>query len=167
MNLEISPWAIRGMVLLALLLAITPAVELLSTIWPLNPSDLIWRYGALGLAAAYLPNLALGVALVVVMAAWQKKPNLLRVAGWAGISLALLIVPAMAMFALDVVQVRALRPEDQQSALLVSGILQEIKYLASGLVLLSMGAGALGSRLRSGHQMGAGVTGTLKTGGLG
>jgi hypothetical protein len=54
---------------------------------------------------------------------------------------AVVILPAMAMFALDLSQVRALREPGAEGNILAAGILQEVKYLASGTALACLGLG--------------------------
>lgn len=137
----VSPWAVRGLYFLALILAITPVTELVSTVWPPRPGDLVWRYGALGLAAAYMPNVTLGIALVLVMAYWRGHRFVMLAVGAASVLLAVGILPVMGLFALDMLQVRALRPPEQQSPVLIAGVIQEVKYLAVAIALLCLGIG--------------------------
>jgi predicted lysophospholipase L1 biosynthesis ABC-type transport system permease subunit len=143
MTKEVSPWAVRGLYLLALIITVSPLFELVANLWPPRPLELLWRYGALGLSAGYMANVALGVALLMVMAYWQGHSKLLWIVGLASVVLSVLVLSAMTMFALDVGQVRALRVEEMQGATLVAGLMQEFKYLIGGLALACLGLGGM------------------------
>ncbi len=140
---DVSPWALRGLYLLALIITVSPLLDLAAVVWPLRPGELLWRYGALGLAAGHLLNLALGLALVMAVAYGQEHRRLLWLAGLASVVLSALILSAMAIFALDLVAVRALRAEELRGATLIAGLTQQFKFLISGMALASLGLGGL------------------------
>jgi hypothetical protein len=142
MQRGVSPWLVRALYLIALLMAISPLVEYVTTIWPLRPGDLVWRYGALGLGAGHLPNVTVGLAALLMIAYWRGHRAMFYAAGLASAAGAVLILPAMAMFALDALQFRALREEELRGAVLISGVLQELKYLVSALAMGCLGMGA-------------------------
>ncbi len=143
MQKDVSPWAVSGLYLLALIIAVSPLLELMATVWPMRPGELLWRYGALGLFAGYMPNVALGLALVMVLAHWRRHTTILRVVGVTSVTLAVVILLVMGMFALDIGQVRALRADELRGATLVAGMLQEVKYLAGAVALACLGVGAV------------------------
>lgn len=140
---EISPWAIMGLYLFALVLILSPLVDLVSTVWPPRPADLSWRYGFLGLSAGYLNTPMLGLAIAAGVAHWRESRAVMKGLGVAMMIVASVLLLVMAMFMLDVLQVRELRPEEARSALLVGGLLQELKYGAAFLILSVSGLGAL------------------------
>lgn len=143
MQRGVSPWLVRGLYLLALLMAISPLVEYVTTIWPMRPGDLVWRYGALGLGAGHLPNVTVGLAALLGIAYWRGHRAVFYAVALASAAGAVLILPAMAMFALDVLEFRALREEQLRGAVLISGVLQELKYLVTALAMGCMGIGAM------------------------
>lgn len=159
----VSAWAVRGLYLLALILILSPLVDLISTVWPLRPGDLSWRYGLLGLLGSYVHTAVLGFALGMAAAYVEERNTLLRVFAVTGLVCATALVLAMGLFALDVLQMRALRAEGLRAATLVSGGVQEIKYLAATLVLVCLGAGGVGtarrvaSRAHRGRERGPGI----------
>jgi hypothetical protein len=165
MKSDVSPWAVWGLYLVALIMAVTPLVELGAMVWPYRPGDLIWRYGALGLAAGHVPNVTVGFALLLALACWRGHARTLRAASFACLVVALLLLPAMAMFALDVGQVRALRPEELRGQVLVSALMQELKYLASGAAMACLGLGGLSTGVASSSRKRA--PGILRAGELG
>ncbi len=163
---DVSPWAVRGLYILALIMVISPLLELVATLWPLRPADLLWRYGALGLSAGYVANVALGLTLVMVMAYWRDHRTLLWSVGLASVLLSVLIVVAMTVFALDLGPIRALRTEELRGATLVAGVMQELKYLAGAMALACLGLGGMRMAGRSGSGAGGreAAPGLLRTG---
>ena len=140
---DVSPWLLRGVYLFGFALMLTAAIDLFTTVWPMRPSDIGWRYGFLGLGAGYLQTPTLGLALIAGVAIWDDNVAILRVVGVICIATALLLLAVMGLFALDVLQMRQLRPEEAQASVLAGGIFQEVKYLVAFFVLAFMGHGSL------------------------
>lgn len=140
---DLSPWLARGLYLFAFALVLTAVIDLASTVWPMHPGDLSWRYGFLGLTAGYLQTPTLGLILAIAVAIWQESPAALRAVGFASILAAVGLLVGMSVFALDVVQMRAMRAEEMRSTVLAGGMLQEVKYVVAFFVLAALGFGAL------------------------
>jgi hypothetical protein len=141
-RLHLSPWAVRGLYLFALVLIVMPALDLITTVLPARPGDFSWRYGALGLMAGYLHTPMLGLVLALAVAYWAEHRWVLKFGGALSGLAALGLGLVMVVFALDVLQMRGMRAEEVQSAVLAGGILQELKYLTAALVLAPLGYGA-------------------------
>ena len=142
---DVSPWIVRGLYLFALVLVLSPVLDLVSTVWPLRPTDLAWRYGFLGLGAGYLHTPILGLVLALLVGWWTGSPGVLRVLGVVMMGGSLVLMLVMGMFILDVLQMRGLREPNVQQAVLVGGVLQEVKYGTACLVLAALGFGSLRS----------------------
>ena len=142
-NDPVSPWLARGLYLFGFALAMTAAIDLFTTVWPMRPSDIAWRYGFLGLTAGYLQTPTLGLALMIGTAIWARNRTVLRLAGFVALVVSLLLMVAMGLFGLDVIQMRGLRAEEMQSAVMAGGMFQELKYFIAVLVLVFLGFGAL------------------------
>ncbi len=140
---DLSPWLIRGVYLFGFALILTAAIDLLTTVWPLRPGQMTWRYGFLGLSAGYLQTPTLGLMLIIGASIVDRRPVVLRVTAGICLATAVILIGVMGIFALDVVQVRGLRPEEAQRSVLVGGVLQEIKYFVATLVFALLGYGAL------------------------
>ena len=151
---DVSPWAIRGLYIFALVLVLSPLVDFLATIWPMLPSELSWRYGFFGLLAGYLQTPILGLVLALAVAHWQKSGSVLWTLGILMLVVAFGLVLAMGLFGLDAMQVRAIRPEDQQRGVMVGAVLQEIKYGMAFLVLAVLGLGSV--KTSAAHRSGGG-----------
>ena len=142
---SVSPWVTWGLYLFAVVLVLSPLMDLTSTVWPFRPGEMAWRYGFLGLLPGYVHTPILGVVLCMAVAYWQGHPLILRSAGIVSTLAALLLFLGMATFAVDVLQMRELRAPQEQTGVLVGGILQEVKYVTAAIVLLLIGIGGAGT----------------------
>ena len=140
---DVSPWLARGLYLFGLAFMLTAAIDLFTTVWPLRPAEIAWRYGFLGLSAGYLQTPALGLVLIILTAIWQERPGILRLAGVVCLLTALVLIGVMGLFALDVLQVRQLRAEEMRSTVLAGGVFQEVKFFVATFVFGFLGHGAM------------------------
>ncbi len=152
---SVSPWAVRGLYLFALVLIVSPMIDLFSTAWPLRPGDLSWRYGFFGLGAGYLNTPILGLVLAAGVALWQEHTAILRTLGILSVAVAVALLLVSGVWPLDFLQIRGLRPPEQQAGIVTGGVIQEIKYVGALLVLALLGMGALGSAKGSGGRRAA------------
>ena len=142
---HLSPWAVWGLYLFAAVLVSSPIVDLVSTAWPPRFGDMSWRYGFFGLAAGYVHTPLMGVVLAMAVAYWQGHAGSLRALGIVSLVLALSLLPVLALWPMDVLQMRALREPEVQRGVLIGGVLQEIKYLGACIVMGCLGLGSLGT----------------------
>lgn len=156
-----SRWTIRGIYLFALVLVLSPISDLLTTVWPIQLGELGWRYGFLGLLAGYIHTPMLGLTLALAAAHWNDDALVLRGLGYTMGALAAVLLVVMALFLIDVLQMRELRPAEARSAVLVGGLLQEAKYATACLVLVALGVGAVRTGRR--RQREAGAPGIVET----
>jgi hypothetical protein len=140
---DVSPWLIRGLYLFGFALILTAAIDLMTTVWPLRPGELTWRYGFLGLAAGYMQTPTLGLLFIMGAAALDDSPMILRLGALVCLLTALVLIGVMGMFGLDVLQMRGLRPEEARASVLAGGIFQEIKYFVAWLVFTTLGYGGM------------------------
>ena len=131
------------MYLFGLALVLTASIDLFTTVWPMHPGDIAWRYGFLGLGAGYLQSPTLGLGLIIGTALWEENTTIPRISGVLGLFAAFVLLLAMGMFGLDVLQMRELRAEEMRSSVLAGGMFQEVKYFVAALVLAFLGHGAL------------------------
>ncbi len=111
----LSPQARRLLPLLylaALLIVFDQALDILGGVWPLHPELTNWRVGTFGVALSRLEFLALADALAVATALFLDHRKLLAVLSAVHLVVGTVLVGGMALFALDVLQLRRLmRPE--------------------------------------------------------
>lgn len=139
---HVSPWVPRALYVFALVLIAMPLLDFVTSVMPARPGDFSWRYGAFGLMAGYLHTPMLGLVLGMGVAWALGQGWLLRIAGVFSMLAAVGLLGVMSVFALDVLQMRGMRAEDVQSAILAGGVLQEFKYFSAALVLALLGYGA-------------------------
>lgn len=138
----VSPWVPRALYVFALVLVAMPLLDFATSVMPARPRDFSWRYGAFGLMAGYLHTPMLGLLLGMAVAWALGQGWLLRIAGVLSMLAAVGLLGVMSVFALDVLQMRGMRAEDVQSAILAGGVLQELKYFTAAVVLALLGYGA-------------------------
>ena len=93
--------------------------------------------------AGYLHTPMLGLTLALVLGWASGHRWVLMFGGWLSILCACALLGVMGIFALDVLQMRGMRAEEVQTAVLAGGILQEIKYFTAAMVLALTGVGAI------------------------
>ena len=142
---DISPWIPASAYLFGIALILTAKIDLLTTVWPMRPTDMAWRYGFLGLSAGYLQTPTLGLGLIAGTAMWKEHVLPLRAVGAVCLLTALTLVGVMGVFALDVLAMRQLRPEEAQAGVLMGGVFQEVKYFVATFVFAFLGHGSLKS----------------------
>ena len=142
MKSHVSPLAVAALYLFAVVLMLSPLIDLMTTVWPLRFGELTWRYGFLGLAAGYVHTPLLGIVLAGAVAYWQGHPTPLRLLGFVSLVAAALLLPVMALWPLDFQQVSQLREEELRQGVIAGGIIQEMKYMGACAVLALFGLGA-------------------------
>lgn len=141
-SVQVSPWATRALYLFALVLVTMPLLDFLTSVMPARAGDFNWRYGALGLFPGYLHTPMLGLVLALFVGYWEERAWVLRVGGALAIVSALGLLLLTGVFALDVTQMRGMRPE-AETAIVAGGALQSMKYLTAALVLVLLGYGSM------------------------
>src|SRR5262245_33970611 len=111
---ELPTAAVVGLYLFAAVLISTPLIDLVSTAWPPRFGDMSWRYGFLGLGAGYLHTPMIGLVIAMATAYWQEQMGPLRLLGIASLVVAVVILPVLALWPMDVLQMRDLRTADVQ-----------------------------------------------------
>jgi hypothetical protein len=134
---------VAGLYVFAAMLVVLPLTDLFSTAWPPRLTDLSWRYGFMGLAAGYLQTPLLGLVIALAVGYWLGHAGVLRVLGVASVLLAVVLLGVMALWPMDVMQIRALREPEAQAGVAIGGAIQELKYAAAFLALGLLGFGAI------------------------
>jgi len=86
---------------------VIPAFDLLTTIWPLQLDTLMWRFGTLGMVPNFLLTMLLAAVLASAAAAELRHARTLRALSVLYILVAVALLAALVLFALDVLQFRA------------------------------------------------------------
>ena len=118
--------------IVGLSLIVIPLFDALAQLWPFNPGNAAWRFGAVGLLSNAFIVPAAGLLVMLGTAVVLDQKNVLRALGWVSAIGAVLIAPIIVLFALDAVQTRAgVRPEIKLSFLVAS-------FTAVGKLILGM-----------------------------
>jgi hypothetical protein len=132
-----------------------PLVDLLSNAWPLQPGNIQWRFGFMGLMTAYLHTPLLALALLMGLGFARGHKKTLRLLSLLLLTGAFLLILVMGLFALDAIQLRSVTPEENLGAFHAGSILSELKFFTAmaSAGLLGWGgwktAGNLGGKGRS------------------
>jgi len=102
----LSPFA-PAVYLLGIVLVLVPALDFTLNVWPLQPDEVGWRYGAVGLLAQYLHTPLLGVLIIGLFASVRAHRRTLLTLGTACALTTLLLLGALGGFSLDAIQLRA------------------------------------------------------------
>jgi len=139
---SLSAWTTAGLYLFGAALFFWPLADLVTNTMPPHPGDLQWRYGFGGLMAAYLNTPILGLVLLTFLAYWLRHRKTLRFLSVFEILMAVGLIVVMATFALDLIQVRASRPEAARAAVLAGGTIAILKHVTGATVLSLLGIGS-------------------------
>jgi hypothetical protein len=140
---QLSSGAVWGLYLFAVVLMSSPVIDLVTTVWPPRPADLSWRYGFFGLGAGYLHTPIIGLVLAMAVAHVEDHGGALRALGFLSLAVAVLLLPVLALWPMDFLQMRDLRAPEVQRGVLIGGVIQEIKYVGACLVLGLLGVGCM------------------------
>jgi hypothetical protein len=136
-----SSWSVAGLYVFGVLLFFWPFADLVSNALPIQLGNLHWRYGFGGLLAAYLNTPILGLVLLMALAYWLGHARTLRFLSVFELLMAVGLLVVIVVFALDMVQVRASRPEAARGAVLAGGAIAIAKHFTAALVLFLVGIG--------------------------
>ena len=127
--------------ILALALVVIPLADTAAGLWPLQPANPHWRFGAFGVLSRALLLPALGAMLLLGLSLGHRRRRLLL--GVVFGATALLMCAGLGLFALDALEVRAaVRPEllrtfDAAAALAV------LRHTTAAVLLLGLALAAL------------------------
>jgi len=91
---------------LALLLVVTPPVDVLANVWPPRLGEVSWRYGTVGASSGYLLTPLLGLGLACLIAIARRQRIMLRVLAVVCLVAGVMLVIAAIDFAMDAAQLR-------------------------------------------------------------
>jgi hypothetical protein len=133
--------AVAGFYFFMFVLVFWPVVDWLSSIWPLQFGNLQWRYGSMGLMAAYLHTPILALFLAAFFGFLMDHRLTLRLVSVVSLLTALVLVVVLILFPLDVIQLRGGVAEEQRASFLAGAVLAELKHFTAliSLLLLSVG----------------------------
>ena len=136
-----SALSVAGAYFFMFVLVFWPMVDLASSIWPLQMGNLQWRYGFMGLMAAYLHTPILAVVLAMGLAYYLQHSLTLRLLSLLGFLGALVLFIVLVLFPLDVIQLRSQIAQERLSSFQAGALLAELKHFTAFVALLLLGFG--------------------------
>ena len=130
---RVSRWAIRGLYFFTFILIFWPIADLITNVWPLQPGNVQWRYGFMGLLAGFLHTPILGLALAMSLAYAMKHGRTLRMLSAINLIGAAGLLAALLVFPLDVVQLESAVPTEGLPSFQGGSLITEFKYFTSFL----------------------------------
>lgn len=104
------------MYFIAILLIATPALDFVTSILPLRPSNIEWRFATVGLLSGFQLTPLLGIVLAMVTAALAGQSRVQRVFAILNAVVAAASAVVLVFFLLDIVQLRSVvQPEAKAS----------------------------------------------------
>jgi hypothetical protein len=144
-------WAAYGV---ALLLILFPVVDSLLGVWPLNPGQVTWRFGALGLFSRAIMTPTLGILVALAAAVVLEHRWALRLVSVAAFLAAGLALAALGVFVLDASQTRSQVVADAQGAFTAASVVAILKYGLGAALLLLLAAGGWRASRETGRARG-------------
>lgn len=127
---------------IAALLVVLPLLDFATNVWPPQPGQAVWRYGAVGLFSGFVLTPLLGVLVASAIAAVSERGRAFRVLGAVSLAIAGVFLLVVVLFLLDAFQVRASVPPEGK-AQFNTGIWRAVaKYLVVSVALGWLGAAA-------------------------
>lgn len=146
----------------AIVMLIGTAAEFAIQTWPLKFGELNWRVGSFGLFLDALAKSIPGLALLYFAAALSDSRKVLKTLGFLAILLGVLAIPALGMFALDGVQMRATLPQQAKGVFTKVALRAALMGTLSAILFISTGLRTL-KVLKSGGAVRAGGTRPAET----
>ncbi|HWP37667.1 MAG TPA: hypothetical protein VNL18_08980 [Gemmatimonadales bacterium] len=116
-------------------------LDYVANVWPLQPGQLEWRYGAWGILSGYALTPLLGTVMVAAAAAILGHRRALAVLFWLYLLAAVLLIAGTILFVLDVVQLRAQVPSGEQVRFDTGAWKAGAKHLLVAAALVWLGRG--------------------------
>jgi hypothetical protein len=128
---------------IALLLIVTPLIDLALNIAPFRFGEIRWRYGTAGLLSGFLLTPLLGAVVATAAAMMLGQARMVRVIALVNLAAAVLLLGVAGLFVLDALQLRGFTPPDELGIFDISVLKAGAKHLSTAIALLWLGAAGL------------------------
>lgn len=122
---------------LALLLVLVPAMDLSMQLWPLDPGQPSWRFGAVGMVSRGVLTPMLGLFLALATATFAGHVRTGRTLSVLSGLLALAVLGLVAVFALDGLQIRSMVTSETQRRFEATSLVALMKLGMVSVILLA------------------------------
>jgi hypothetical protein len=114
----------------AFLLLATPTIDFVTSILPLRPSNIEWRFASVGLLSGFLLTPLLGIVVAMCTAALAGQARVQRVLAIVNGVAAGLSVVILLMFLLDIVQLRSVVQAEAKASFEGAAVKAVIKHVS-------------------------------------
>jgi hypothetical protein len=128
-----------GLYLTSALLILIPIFDFVTSIVPYLPGSTKWRFASGALFAGFLLTPLLGAALAMIVAGLNNHRFVLRWIGILSPLVAVGLVGACALLALDIIELRSTTEEGVRSSLVLTGVRAIVKNLVMSGSLVYIG----------------------------
>ena len=140
-TIQPAPLGIAGAYFFTVVLFFWPITDLVTTAFPPQLGTVEWRYGFFGLMAAFLHTPILAILLAMALAFSLRQMGALRSLSVLCLLGAGILFLVMVIFALDVVQMRAVTPLEARPSFQVGALIAEAKHFTAFVTLSLFGIG--------------------------
>ncbi|MBC7895782.1 MAG: hypothetical protein H7066_10220 [Cytophagaceae bacterium] len=116
----------------ALLLVATPTIDFVTSVLPLRPSNIEWRFASVGLLSGFLLTPLLGILIAMCTAAMAGQARVQRGLAILNAVAAVLSLVILLMFLLDIVQLRSVVQAEAKASFegaAVKAVLKHVSFL--------------------------------------
>jgi hypothetical protein len=92
---------LKGLYPLAALVTLSPILNGVFQVWPLRPTEVMWRFGAVGLITPSILGVVFGTVIVITIAALLGHRRVIRAMSVLSFGMVLVVTGALLMFAMD------------------------------------------------------------------
>lgn len=128
---------------LAVLLVGLSVLDFGATVWPFAPSQIEWRYGAVGILSGYLLTPLLGVMVVLMVSWFSGHRRTTRTAAITSLVVAVILVIAVTGFGLDALEVRRATSEELRRGVEIGAGKAALKLMLAAISLGWLGLAGL------------------------
>lgn len=130
---------IAPLYLLAFLLVATPIMDFVTSIIPLRPGDIEWRFASVGLLSGFLLTPLLGIALAIGAAHLGGHLRFQRLMAIVNLIVAACCIGLLVFFVLDIFQLRAAVQPEAAEAFQSAALKAVIKHVSFFITLAFLG----------------------------
>jgi len=124
--------------LVAAILILFPAVELVQDAWPVRLDEVVWRVTAVGALSRMILTPLLGLLLAFALALFLEQWRVVRTLAWVNVVLVVMLAGGLVIYGLDAARVRGDLARAAQHAYDLGIVISFAKYTLGGLVLAAL-----------------------------
>jgi hypothetical protein len=132
---DVSSFLSGPLYLIAAFLVVVPAVDFVGQIAPMQFGNVEWRFASIGLLSGFLLTPLLGIVIATLVAASRKHVFVQRLVAILNAVFAVSLLAALALFALDTLQLGSVVPQDQAGAFKSAATKAFVKHVAAMITL--------------------------------